>query len=326
MDKPYPFPDIESFSFDSLNIRGIYGGVEKFIKTESHKNCWKEWLGTLLWEELVSDNKLVLITFGDDDESEILNSTNQQLVNKLYNVFRVLPLVTTLSGPRHEPISITGRVEIEDDERFKIKDIREISRYRSWPDSFYWREKEFLDLRRSYETNSKLIENWDFISTYCSDKIFKLGSKLQLIESYRSFEAAFFSTPKLEFKIPNLVRSVESIIGLPRGQGKAEFYKRVQYLCGVPEISEPYGIHEHYKNLLENLFQIRSDCVHGKPFAWSLRKELGESFSDTTVAQYEFLSEWIARRTLLNVRENQNLLNACESRDQLETYWDTIQR
>ncbi len=72
---------------------------------------------------------------------------------------------------------------------------------------------------------------------------------------------------------------------------------------------------------LINLYQLRSDCVHGKQIAWSLRNELKEKFVDDVVYEYEFLAEMAARDILKFAMFEKRIWENLNKREDIEEAW-----
>jgi hypothetical protein len=77
----------------------------------------------------------------------------------------------------------------------------------------------------------------------------------------------------VDHRLPYFVRSAESVLAIPRGQGRATFVARA--LRFLPTInSDLYIGHANIAEYLGDIYQLRSDCVHGKdPASGSVRRE-----------------------------------------------------
>lgn len=122
---------------------------------------------------------------------------------------------------------------------------------------------------------------------------------------------------QLEFRIPELVRCAETILGLGRGQGGPEFAERA--LAITPGLTTaPFMAGVDVAATLREVYTIRNSCVHGKlPFEeLAARGDTGE----LRVAQLEFAAEEVARAALdLALRRPGPHF---DSRDALELAWD----
>jgi hypothetical protein len=311
----FPIPLDPNFNFDD-STRFFKGSLKEAIETSESKH-WKEWIGSLAWDQITQDNCIILTSVPTEKPS-VLDEENKNLSNKLFDVYRVLPLVQPLYYPHNEIITLTGAGKLENGE-LRFFDVREVSRNRPYRDSGYLRHHSLIGHEKfTYDSNPQFFGEWK--RTYDLFALhFRSGNILdQLLESYRSFEESFNSV-HLEFKIPNLVRSLECILGLKRGQGAGHFADRILKL--LPGLLVPFPSIDIKLQLL-NLYQLRSDCVHGKKIAWSLKKELKDKFSDQVVYEYEFLAETVAREILKIAMRDKNIWQYLGAREEIEEAWD----
>jgi hypothetical protein len=215
-------------------------------------------------------------------------------VNKLRTIFRVLPLVGPLSPPAQEVYVISGKGSVVDG-AIQFEDIRSFARVETWTKAYfsenYW--DEFFEwVRNDIKAPSFLIEWKKHHETL--DGILRSKKNTQIIEAFVSFEEAV-KTRRLESKIPSLFRSIECIVEC---FGKTQFHQRLSSLIGHPTSAHPYGIWQNTNELLVDLYELRNDCAHGKPFAFSLYKKLKGPPPGSLIAKYEFLAEWAARKLI----------------------------
>lgn len=313
---PFPFPRLKlPFTFDaSTELKE--GSVKEQVECPDSKH-WAEWLGTLTWEA-VCENQLLLSTWAQSDKPEILDQENQALQAKVSTIFRILPLVAPLRPPFSDVFMFSGKGVVTQ-KGLLAQDIRSFSRVNTWTRSYYnehhW--DEFHDWAQAKVMSPALLDEWKTCYSHYQ-KLFVLGkANRQLFEGYRSFEEAMKGT-QLEFKIPNLVRALECVIDC---WGFKDFATRVLFLTGVPDRSLPYSIATDTEALLQDLYKLRNDCSHGKPFAYSLEKKLGKPPEGELVAKYEFLAEWVARKVLNGSFMNASILQHTHNRDSLVDAW-----
>ncbi len=310
-----PVPTNRDFKFDD-NTLFFNGSLKESIDTSESKH-WKEWIGSLAWDQLTGDNCIVL-SYVPTKTPSVLDQENKDLTDKVFDIYRVLPLVQPLYYPHNEIITISGAGKAEGG-KLTFFDVREVGRNKPWMDSGYLRHhKSLRNEKFALEPNPQFFDAWRSINDLFVLHFRKGNSPEQLLESYRSFEDGFRNT-HLEFKIPNHVRSVECILGLKRGQGGSHFADRVLKL--VPLLAVPFSS-EPIRQQLINLYQIRSDCVHGKKIAWSLKNELKNEFSDQVVYEYEFLAETIAREVLKLAMSKKEIWQFLGTREEIEDAWD----
>jgi hypothetical protein len=135
--------------------------------------------------------------------------------------------------------------------------------------------------------------------------------------AFTAFQVAL-TRDSLEFAIPEFVRTVECIVGLQRGKGRKEF--AVRAMCLAPVLhSHWYVGGDDLQARIEELFQHRSDCVHGKVPLDTLLSSgtLGED----EAARFGYLAEALARECLLWVLNRPQHLQYFADRPTLEDAW-----
>lgn len=100
---------------------------------------------------------------------------------------------------------------------------------------------------------------------------------------------------ELEFRIPELVRTAEGVIALPRGSGRELFRERAQQLAS--ELQTDAFVGAELGDLLLELYDLRSACVHGKVPFLNLQK-LGDA-GVLRAGKLSFVAENLARVALL---------------------------
>lgn len=313
---PFPFPEVSTpFNFDQ-ETELITDSIKSQIEGPDSKH-WSEWLGSLTWEAL-SQNQLLLSTWAKTINPNVLDQENQDLQNKVSTIFRILPLIAPLC-PSFEDVYLLSGKGIISDSKILIKDIRTFSRVNLWTRSYYnehyW--NEFHDWATASNWPQNFLNDWLTIYQKYENLFIQKKTNRQLFESYRSFDEAMRGT-QLEFKMPNLIRAIECVVDC---WGYKQFAERTLFLTGVPDPTMPYQIATNTKELLQDLYQLRNDCSHGKPFAYSLEKRFSKSPGGSTVAKYEFLAEWAARKILTTSFTNPSLLQHSSDRDTLVNAW-----
>src|SRR5262249_1843368 len=124
-----------------------------------------------------------------------------------------------------------------------------------------------------------------------------------------------------DFKFPNLVRAIESIIGLKAGQGQSAFSRRADMFLAKPELQFAFEDGMTRKMLKES-YQIRNDCMHGKPFGWSLGGRKRHPILKEKSQMYEYLLETAARGAIRTALTDAELLEAFSHRTKLDELWD----
>lgn len=318
-DLPYPFNTSSSFKFKNSNVDYIGNNLNSLMLDTCDVSHWKEWLGSISWDE-IDQKKAILLISKDSNTANILDIENKELEETLYNVFRFLSFLEFIQPPGIEAISISGEgAQIKS--QIKLKDVRHFSKIKVWKRAFYWQDTEFAKWVANSQVKMPSINDWESLVNLSWKLLFEKKGHTQLFESFNSYEAALTGPSDLSFKIPNLIRSIEAIIALEKGKGQKEFVKRVLHLIGSMPSHFPYNVAKDCSDILSTLYELRTDCVHGKGFASTLKKNLGSSFSDKIVAKHEFVAEWSARKVLLFALTNTTLQAHLHDRDKLESYW-----
>jgi hypothetical protein len=121
----------------------------------------------------------------------------------------------------------------------------------------------------------------------------------------------------VDHRLPYFVRSAESVLAIPRREGKKTFVARA--LKFLPTItSDPYIGAANIEEYLGDIYQLRSDCVHGK----EPRAELAaQGRPIDLVAKYEYLAEALANATT-RWALSEHVFMRSMTRDTLESAWD----
>jgi hypothetical protein len=135
--------------------------------------------------------------------------------------------------------------------------------------------------------------------------------------AFTAFQAAL-TRDSLEFAVPEFVRTVECIVGLPRGKGGKQFAGRAMRIARHLQ-GYWYVGGTDLQARIEELYEHRSDCVHGKvPFHTLLS---GGSAGEDEAARFGYLAEGLARESLLWVLSNTQKFPLFNDRQTLETAW-----
>lgn len=123
---------------------------------------------------------------------------------------------------------------------------------------------------------------------------------------------------RVDFRIPALVRAIEALIALPPGPGKPLFAERAA-LFAQDVAAHPYFLASGMtlNLLLRNLFQLRSDAVHGK---WPLR-DMQDAGRADEVALFDYAAEMIARAIIRWALRNRATFATYRTRAALEAAW-----
>lgn len=303
-------------SFEFSEFKRTYFGERTHIQSlrpsEIFKDAdvehWKAWMGTTDWEEF-SDCPEIILSWMPTSSPAILDNENTILDGQCHEVYRALPTVTghCFSFCKIHIVSGSGKLINGEVSPTDIRSSGTLDPYVKslWIDS----DRGGLPFKHD-EVLARWVENHRLIQNEVINK-----SSAQLLEAVRSLEESF-KTYQLEFKIPNLVRAVESLVVCWTAKEFAEF---VSGFTGTPPKTE-FDIHLDYISLLRNLYELRNDCSHGKPFAYSLKKKFPGVDLNLEVPRYEYLAEWIAQTIFFKSLRHKDI-HFFENRELLEKAW-----
>jgi hypothetical protein len=188
---------------------------------------------------------------------------------------------------------------------------------------FYATRPQYLELQAA-----ATLRHWETDGSHPNDSWFRrwveiddlLCRRLPLpqilwyaLQSYAGARSRRF----LEFSTPGFVRSAEGVIAIPQGpRMKATFCERALRL--VPRLRTDEYVGVDVESLLPELYQLRSDCVHGKlPF--QKMQGQGDQGQDRA-AQLTYVADVLAREALLvALRHPDGSIFA--GREELERAW-----
>jgi hypothetical protein len=304
------------FFFDDHTFL-ISANVDTFLDSNSLDSHWKEWIGSMSYDELKRDCDTVLFSWGETASPEILDGENETLRSRSFELIRMLPMVTSHCFAHTNHIfSLTGQGTFNQD-KYTIVDVRSVLTWPPFRRSFFFEPE--LNLECPFFSPNDFLSTWKKIAKLVNDKIF-IRKNRQLLEGYRSIEEAF-RTNQLEFKIPNLVRAIECLVDC---RGADDFSEKVAWFNGPPAEESVFKLAERYSEDLRLLYQLRNDCSHGKEFGWSLKKQLPGQFGEKLVARYEALAEWAARAAFFRAITDESLEGIFLNRDSLIEGWQNI--
>jgi len=319
------FPRFDSRVDLGGNVFLQRGRLSDFLVGEEADH-WKSWIGEINWNSL-NDEKILLLSYSESENPDVLDEENRNLDDKVFRAFDLLPLVAPYLPPIDQAYSISGKGQIQD-AFIKFLDIRSYSRLDIWTKAFYSTNNtsELLDWEAEELSSVDNFNVWRDVLQHFNTIIQNQGNYPYLIESYRSFREAFYSN-HLEFKIPNLVRSIESLIALGRSRqtgGWENFvdrtYRLISSMPFVPLISLDETL---LKSDLKELYFVRNDCSHGKLITDSLSgmEEYAGGVTSDHIALLEMLAESASRYILRNTILGNSIKPLCHSRIALENGW-----
>lgn len=299
----------EKFYFDENTF--LKSGRLSDLTALDFEETWKKWLGTTRWKELSSYCDEFIVSWQPFEQvHEYDDEGTSRLDSKLSEIYRCLPTVTSHCFSFSELLYLVSGEGAFADGEIRINDISSLAFVNSH------RRSAWLSTEENYEDplfeHNKVLEKWRSNFLKIQDKVF-IEKNRQLLEAFRSLDEGA-RTLQLEFKLPNLIRSIESLIDC---NGAKDFSEKVMQFAGVPPEEDVFKIHDNYKEKLKMLYYLRNDCSHGKPFAYSLDQHLGRASTNYEIYCYEFLLEWLARRVFECALDNNQVKDMYLNRDNL---------
>lgn len=186
---------------------------------------------------------------------------------------------------------------------------------------FYSTRRRYRDLQaaalgKQWQMHGRHDESWFSRWVEIDDLLCRrLPMPLVLWYALQSFASAR-TRPLLEFSVPEFVRAAEGVIALERTMGTKKFQERA--LRVVPSLQTDEYVGANIEALLADLYQLRSDCVHGKlPFR-DMEARCDEGAEHAALLAYA--AEVLAREALLVVLRHPDRL-IFDSREAMERAW-----
>jgi hypothetical protein len=301
-------PNFQYFPYDHLpfdvsaDVRCVKGPLTKRLTSKSLAH-WKEWLGTLTWED-INHCKAYLFVMCDSNS------------NALSDAYRAVMISAPLRPVKGRAILISGVGRL-DNEALDVDEISSTRVFPEWLESHYMRSERYHDELGAKLRAADLLEQWKGVFqklTAFQKQPLGEGAVALSIESLRFGLQAEWA----DFRIPLFVRGSEGIMATKKRGTKEQFVDRgekllTQYASPLSFVSDLARLRE----LLKDLFDIRSGCVHGMPFGWKLKKrQKWELLKD----DYEYLAEECCRRAIHFALSNEELLSVSADRDGLEDW------
>lgn len=276
-------------------------------------NHWKSWLGELDWQFYEREVRLVLAT---------MQSKTAHVIDRESNMLRervgLAGYAMLLAGPARPFSGVAQRVhgEVRSLSPLKLKTIRGKENLERIQRPYYDTRLAFAQLLQSTPglLQDRYLDRWaDLVPVL--DRVANAAPPRILSVAFSAFHVAL-TRDSLEFAVPEFVRAVECIVGLPQGQGARQFADRSMRIVRRLQ-SHWYIGGGDLQQRIAGLYQHRSDCVHGKVPFDTLLSEGGED----EAARFGYLAEALARECLLWVLDNPQHFQFFMDRPTLENAW-----
>jgi hypothetical protein len=289
------------------------GKLTDLIPSEAEKR-WESWLGEIAWKSLRETDRMVLI------KSEAETTRLQTALDEAWTAL-------LLCGPDAaypcRAWKLWGRTSGlgADAPLVEVDKLQE-------PDQpiepYYMHDPTFVDLlhKRTYPyfvTHGRPDDRWFLRWTSRCELLARPSRPLHINYALRAFSRAW-STPLLDFSIPDFVRAAEGVLAVPRRKkvsNEEMFATRSLHL--VPGLANDELVGGRATDLLVELYRLRNDCVHSKaPFHdMAERGEKGRA----RLARLTYLAEVVAREAILAALRLSDW-SMFESREGLEAAWE----
>lgn len=281
---------------------------------------WRQWLGTVAWGKIERAGRVMVIR-GAAAAPSVLDADDQRLRGEAYRAWRAFLLSEGSVNAGGHAWIISGETAGIDpgSSLLGVRTAQELDRIIL---PFYRTRPSFLDLKaaaleKHWSMHGRRDDSW-FYQWVEIDELLS-STPLPHIVGYALLAHDSARARKLlEFSIPEFVRAAEGVIALPRNKGAKTFSDRALRL--VPRLRTDEFVGADIEQLLLDLYQTRSDCVHGKlPFIDL--QALGEKGEDRA-AQLNYAADVLARGSLvLALRHSDKSI--FETREKLERAWAT---
>lgn len=281
------------------------------VGEDGARDAWREAFGTFQWDAL-RGKRPTMFVFGHDT-ADITNAINKQLEDRvqLARYAYLLNRPPILSGGAMWVISGMA------DNDLRPLSLRSWHRHAELSNPYFIQRAPFARSLDEFLTNS-WMESWcdDFVAMDSAR-----GGKWLLCPPFEmgvlSFWDASINTA-LDFRMPALVRTIESIVAPPRRSATLSFVQRSALFAQDVQRHPYFSATGHtLDEMLRELYQLRSDAVHGK---WPLR-DMQQAGREDDVALLDFAAEMIARAAIKWALRNRTKFATYQTRAALEDAW-----
>lgn len=285
---------------------------------ESEHSRWREWLGSVPWERLKRAGRVVVAREAATELS-IHNEVDLRLrarVDRSWSAF-------LLSGAATESDSAAWFLHGEaagDRSGSPLRSLKTVGQIDRLIRPPYRGRERYVgilakNLMQYWSEHGSRDQSW--FPRWLDACALLNQPNLPLIVGYALLaHGSAWTRRYLEFSIPEFVRVAEGVIALPRNQGGKTFVERALRLA--PGLQQDEYVGMATESLLPELYQLRSDCVHGKlPFAEM--QALGDK-GEEHAAQLSYVAEVLARESVLTALRHPDW-SVFATRDNLEQAW-----
>lgn len=302
----------------------MYGGKETFdgdllsLVPEAEHAHWREWIGSVAWDNIRRAGRVVISRISSC-RADVLNEEDRRLGNHVRNAWAAFVLTGASHSDRPAWV-ISGRA-MGPSPGARLATIRSAQEQDRIVRPFFETRPRFIEIQaarigRHWAAHGTHDQSW-FPLWVEIDELLARRTPRPPILGYSLLAYWSASTRRLlEFSIPEFVRAAEGLIALPPRTGRSLFRDRALSL--VPNLRTDEYVGADADALLLKLYDLRSDCVHGKvPF--HDMQALGDA-GEEMAAQLGYVAEVLARESLLLALRRPDW-SVFASRDELQRAW-----
>lgn len=304
--------------------RQMSGGKETFegdllsLFPENEHGHWREWIGSVAWDNIRRADRVVISRM-NSATPEVLDAEDEQLRGQMRNAWAAF-LLTGASHSDRAAWIISGQASGVGGGA-ALTTIRSAQEQDRVVRPFYETRERYINIQAA-----ALGSHWAAFGTHDQswfplwvqlDELLARRTPMPPILGYSLLAYLSAWTRRLlEFSIPEFVRAAEGIIALPPRTGRALFRDRALGLA--PNLRTDEYVGADIEELLLKLYDLRSDCVHGKVPFHDMQARGGEG--EEEAAQLGYVAEVLSRETLLLALRRPDW-SVFQGRDELQRAW-----
>lgn len=287
---------------------------------------WKEWLGSLAWKQV--ERSQTFITWMPTERPDVLDGENKELMQKniicaWFSMLLASPL--SMFGD-NQCMAMTGEGTLIGD-RVQPDDIRQVSTYHALVRPLYDRSMGYI-----MSHSRRLEQDWlnDWKARY--NTMLAQSSSQQVFPAFNDFLESFQDARlarNVTTSIARFVEASETMIALPRGEGKDLYAERTSLLMKNRLAGDPWlsWTDSELKENLRRCYAIRISRNHGKGMSADLPDILQLPLSDEdqveeALAKIQYVAELTAKSLASHVLlEQPARYSLLQDRRKLEAAW-----
>jgi hypothetical protein len=295
----------------------VLGSITSMVAAEELEH-WRQWLGSLAWDDLESRARLVILRAASTAPG-VLDDENSRLLGRVTNSWRAFLLSRPPINEVGQSWLLSGDASAPEADS-ALLNVRTTSKLDSTIRPMHATRRKFSDIEaddfiKHWEAHGSRDDSW-FERWIEIDRLLCEGKWSEILGHALLAHGSALTRQELEFSIPELVRAAEGVIALERRMGADVFKTRALRLA--PALKTDRYVGGEIDTLLLELYQARSDCVHGKVPFLELRGQGDQG--EERAAQLGYVADVLAREALL-VALRWKDRSIFTSRETLEKAW-----